>query len=55
MMFGNYGSIAANNLMVVFELCDGTLPGATCKSKDEIKKWLEFKYIITVDNIKRFI
>ena len=55
MMFGNYRSQAANNIMVVFEKCDATVPGATCKSETDIKKWLEFKYIITVDNIKRFI
>ena len=55
MMFGNYRSLAATNIMVVFEKCDNTLPGATCKSDTEIQKWLESKYIITVDNIKRFI
>ena len=54
MMFGNYKSHAANNIMVVFEKCNQA-SGATCKDEADIKKWLEFKYIITVDNIKRFI
>ena len=41
--------------MIVFEMCDRTVPDAVCKDETETKKWLENKYIITVDNIKRFI
>ena len=60
MMFGNYKTQAANNIMVVFEKCDPskkTKQGQPqkCKDETEIQKWLQFKYIITVDNIKRFI
>ena len=39
--------------MVVFELCNKA--ERTCKDDDAIKKWMEFKYILTVDNMKRFI
>ena len=39
--------------MIVFEKCNRT--ERVCKSETDIKKWMEFKYIITVENIKRFI
>ena len=52
-MFGKYTTQATKNIMVVFELCDRTI--RTCKSDEDIKKWMEFKYIIHVENIKRFI
>ena len=52
-MFGRYETQATQNIMVVFELCDPDV--RSCKSEADIKKWMEFKYIIHVENIKRFI
>ena len=37
-IFGNYNSPQANNLVIVFELCNPDL--RKCKSDDEIKQWL---------------
>ena len=39
--------------MVVFEKCDRTK--RQCKSDTAIHDWMESKYIIHVENIKRFI
>ena len=51
-IFGSYNTDRASNLMVVFEKCNSEFE--TCKSEAEIDKWLEFKYIVTVENEKRF-
>ena len=50
---GSYNADIASNLMIVFEKCNSTV--STCKSDEEINEWLEFKYIITLENEKRFI
>ena len=39
--------------MVVFEKCDRT--ERTCKTDTAIHDWMEAKYIIHVENVKRFI
>ena len=52
-IYGNYDTYTAQNLMVVFELCD---PNKTlCKREEEIKAWIESKYILTLTNQKSFI
>ena len=38
--------------MVIFERCDPAL--RTCKSEADIDKWMQFKYIITLENEKKF-
>ena len=39
--------------MIVFERCNSTL--TTCKTDDEIERWLRYKYIVTIQNRKDFI
>lgn len=43
--------------MIVFEKCDRekVLPPIQCASQEEITQWMEFRYILTVENQKRFI
>ena len=52
-MYGRYESQAASNLMVVFERCDDKV--RTCKTPEKQAEFLEGKYILTLDNIRRFI
>ena len=52
-MWGGYTTQATQNVMVVFDKCDRTI--RSCKSETDINKWLENKYIVHVENIKRFI
>ena len=47
-VWGDYISDDTSNLMVVFDRCNSTK--RTCKSEKEIDKWLEFKYIIVLQN-----
>lgn len=47
---GNFDSRAANNLMVVLEKCDNKTSGGTCKSQEEIDKWMAWKYILLAQN-----
>ena len=53
LMYGRYESQAASNLMIVFEKCDENK--RTCKTPTQQAEFLEGKYILTLDNIKRFI
>ena len=53
-IFGNYDTKMAANLMIVFEKCDKKVE-KVCKSDAEINEWLAFKYIILLENEKRFI
>ena len=43
--------------MVVFEKCDAKklAPGLKCKSEAEIAQWMEFKYIVVLENEAKFI
>ena len=52
-LYGNYDTELAANLIIVFELCDPKL--RKCKTEDQIRNWMESKYIITLENNKRFI
>ena len=45
---GEFNTNTAANLMIVFDKCDPTK--RTCKSEAEIIEFLEFKYIIYMDN-----
>jgi hypothetical protein len=50
---GNYLTASASNLLVAFEKCDRLK--RKCKSEKEIAEWMEFKYIITLENDSKFI
>ena len=51
---GNYNTDVTQNLVIVLEMCDST-KGQKCKSKEEIKDWMKFKYIVTHTNTRSFI
>ena len=52
-VWGTYSADETSNLMVVFDRCDSTK--RTCKSEMEIDKWLEFKYIILLQNERQYL
>jgi len=53
---GSYNSYKASNLMVVFERCDKqTQHTHQCHDSQEIDDWLEFKFLVTLENEQRFI
>ena len=54
-LWGNYDSSEASNLMVVFEKCDPNDATRMCKSEEEISAWMLEKYIIVFTNQKKFI
>ena len=41
--------------MVVFERCDIKAPNIKCAGDDEFKEWLASKYLIVLENEKRFV
>lgn len=47
-IFGDFNTNNAANLMVTFEKCDPTV--RQCKSKEEIDRWMKFKYIMSYQN-----
>jgi len=56
-MWGDYDTENASNLMIVFETCDinKRAPGQKCKSEQEIASWMEYKYIVILENEKKFV
>ena len=56
-LWGNYDTNLASNFMVVFEKCDAKKlsPGLKCKSEAEIEQWMQFKYIVVMENEAKFI
>ena len=52
---GNFDSEKATNLMVVFERCDVSKPENNCVDDIEFEAWLRSKYIITLENEKKFV
>ena len=48
-IYGDYSSAKTANLLVLFVKCDPR-DRNDCKSDDEIKQWLKFKYLITLQN-----
>ena len=55
---GNFNTYKADNLMVVFEKCnpdDHLEDPEFCKSDEEIIEWFDGKYILSLENEKRFI
>ena len=53
-LHGNFNTDTAQNLMVVFEKCDRELR-YDCKSEEEIAEWMQQKYILILENFKRFV
>ena len=51
-LLGSYNTDKASNFMIVFEKCNKKI--RKCKSERAIKRWLEFKYFIVLNNEKRF-
>ena len=51
-IYGNYDTYTTQNLMVVFEKCTNSTDSneIVCRSEDEIKNWIESKYILTLSN-----
>ena len=55
---GNYDTTTGQTLMIVFETCDEKkLPQGIekCASKEEINEWMNTRYLVTLENEKRFI
>ena len=54
---GNYDTSKASNLMIVFEKFDVLkgLPGEKCESEADIQTWMSSRYIVTLENEKKFI
>ena len=53
-LYGNFDTNAADNLMVVFETCDPQKLGFAqrCKSDEEIRTWMQEKFILVLTNQK---
>ena len=54
-LLGNFNTELASNLMIVFERCDMKVSGNNCASDAEFKDWVTSKYLITLENEKRFV
>ena len=52
---GNYNTQKAKNIMIVFEKCDSSWKDVTCKSEEDMKKWMTGKYFVVLSNQKKFI
>ena len=53
-LIGSFQSTSISNLLVAFEKCDRDKRN-DCKTEEEINAWLQYKYIIVLENTKRFI
>ena len=54
-LWGNYQTTEASNVMVVFEKCDPAKSQIPCKSKTEIDDWMFSKYFLVLINEKKFV
>ena len=54
-LFGTYNTGQASHLLVVLEKCDPEKKEIECKDEDVINEWLQFKYLVTLENSRRFI
>jgi len=52
-LYGDFDTNIAHNLMVTFTKCDPEV--RTCKSKEEIDQWLDFKYILLLENEQKYL
>ena len=52
---GNYNTPGLDNLVIVFEKCDPKKASSKCADETIINNFLKSKYILTVENQKRFI
>ena len=53
-LYGEWNSGSAQVLFFVFKKCDKT-KRSTCKSDEDIKKWLETRYLVVAYNKYTFI
>lgn len=55
-LYGDFSTNIASNLMVVFELCDPSEhDGDYCAEPEVIAEWMEFKYMINVENEENYL
>ena len=54
-IYGSYNTDKASNLMIVFEKCNKNKENQTCKPDNVIDEWLEFKYLVVLENEKLFV
>ena len=54
-VWGNYNTGAAAAFMVIFEKCDAEKDGIVCSSDHDINEWMEGRYLITLENQRKFI
>ena len=52
---GNYDTQVASNLMVVFDKCNNVTTEGQCKSEEEIQAFMEYKYLMSIVNTRRFM
>ena len=52
---GNYDSDMTSNLMAVFDMCNNATSSVTCKTPEEINEFLQFKYLMSLTNTRRFV
>lgn len=52
-VYGDFSTNIASQLMVVFEKCDPAL--RQCEDEDVITKWMEFKYMIIMENEEEYM
>lgn len=52
-LYGEFETNVAHNLMVVFERCDPEQ--RTCADDAVIDEWMQFKYILTVENEENYL
>ena len=53
-IWGNFNTGNATAVLVMFEKCDSEKNQIVCKSEEEINQWLKGRYIIVLENQKKF-
>ena len=52
-VYGSYNSAKAQHLSIIFKKCDSAV--RTCKSDEEIERYTRRKFLVTLQNGKRFV
>ena len=50
---GDYNSVKARHLKIMFEKCDSNLVD-NCKTDEEITEWMKRKFVVVLENQTRF-
>ena len=53
--FGNFDAPSGDNLVIAFEMCTPEKSQVPCKSEEEVREWMFYKYIAIFINQKLFI